>query len=60
MSTQNKLGDIVSGTLIKFPGDNVIYVVGEIFANGYCKLYDANTHKYKNKYTIAEIKAYVR
>jgi hypothetical protein len=60
LSTQSSLGDIVSGTLIKFPDNDVTYIVGEIFINGDCNLYALETNTYKGLYAISEIKAYVR
>lgn len=58
--TTNNMGDIVSGTLIKLPEDDTTYIVGDIFSNGLCNLYNANTNAFKGLYYLSDIKAYVR
>ena len=58
--TANNMGDIVSGTLIKLPGDDTTYIVGDIFSNGLCKLYNEKTMKFKGLYTLSDIKGCVR
>ena len=58
--TANNMGDIVSGTLIKLPEDDTTYIVGDIFSNGMCKLYNANTNAFKGLYYLSNIKSYVR
>lgn len=58
--TSNNLGCVVSGTLIEFPDDNTIYIVGEIYVRGTCKLYSLETNQYKGEYKIEDIKLYVR
>ena len=39
MSTENGFGDIVSGTMVKIPGDDKVYTVGEIYKDS-CRLYN--------------------
>lgn len=58
--TSNNLGYIVPGTLVKFPDDDVTYIVGEIYVRGTCKLYSYTTNDYKGEYNIDVIKKYVR
>lgn len=58
--TTNHMGDIVSGTLIKLPEDDTTYIVGDIFSNGLCKLYNANTNTFKGLYALSDIKGCVR
>lgn len=60
LMTTNNMGDIVSGTLIKLPEDDTTYIVGDIFSNGLCKLYNANTNAFKGLYALADIKMFVR
>lgn len=60
MATSNNLGDVVPGTLIQLPGDDTLYIVGEIYINGKCKLYSKDKLLYKGLYEIAKIKSYVR
>ena len=60
LMTANNMGDIVSGTLIKLPEGDTTYIVGDIFSNGLCKLYNANTNAFNGLYNIADIKMYVR
>ncbi len=60
LMTANNMGDIVSGTLIKLPEDDTTYIVGDIFLNGLCKLYNANTNAFKGFYNLADIKMFVR
>lgn len=58
--TENGFGYIVSGTEIQFPDDDNIYIVGEIFSNGRCKLYNSVDVSYKGVYNVKELKPYVR
>lgn len=58
--TANNMGDIVSGTLIKLPEDDTTYIVGDIFSNGLCKLYNEQTMKFKGLYNLLDIKPYAR
>ena len=60
LMTTNNMGDIVSGTLIKLPEDDTTYIVGDIFSNDMCKLYNANTNAFKGLYYLSDIKSYVR
>ena len=60
LMTTNAMGDIISGTLIKLPEDDATYMVGDIFSNGLCKLYNADTNAFKGLYNVADIKMYVR
>lgn len=60
LMTANNMGDIVSGTLIKLPEGDTTYIVGDIFSNGLCKLYNADTNAFKGLYNLADIKMFVR
>lgn len=60
LMTTNNMGDIVSGTLIKLPEDDTTYIVGDIFSNDMCNLYNFDTNAFKGLYNIADIKSYVR
>jgi len=60
LMTTNAMGDIISGTLIKLPEDDATYMVGEIYSNGLCKLYNEQTMKFKGLYNLLDIKPYVR
>lgn len=57
--TTNAMGDIVYGSIVTLPEDNIRYIVGEIFDNGYCRLYNLVTNEYKGLFAIEEIKDYV-
>ncbi len=56
--TENNWGQLVSGTLIKFPNDPTEYMVGEVFTNDVCKLYN-NSSECIGKFTIQELKQYI-
>lgn len=60
LMTTNNMGDIVSGTLIKLPEDDTTYIVGDIFSNGLCKLYNTRTNAFKGLYALSDIKMFVR
>lgn len=58
--TTNAIGDIVYGSVVTLPEDNIKYFVGEIYDNGCCRLYKLATNEYKGLFVIEEIKDYVR
>lgn len=56
--TENNFGQLVSGTLVKLPNDNSVYMVGEVFTNDTCKLYNEHSNCI-GTYSIQELKQYM-
>lgn len=54
MNTTNAEGHIVSGTLVRVPGGNDIYIVGEV-SNNKCKLYNNIDNSFYGEYNISEL-----
>lgn len=54
MITVNGWGDIVSGSLVQFPNEPERFIVGEVFTNNTCLLYN-NRGKCIGTFTLQEI-----